>query len=228
MSNKYFAALLFTAVALAQTPPDPSPSTIEGTVFNSLTGVPLRRADLTLTSGEVPPEIAAMIQQYGSPTTAVMVSYKSIATTTDAAGRFRFEKVTPGNYWLTAKKAGFGDGAYKPKATASSRGAIRLAPGQELKNIEFHLVPHGSASGHVLDEDGEAFPTATVSAYSYSFSKGLRRLVVADSAPANNRGEFSLSKLPPGHYFICANVQRSGLPGELVPPLPMARPKPRT
>jgi protocatechuate 3,4-dioxygenase beta subunit len=220
MSIGYFAALLLAAAAVAQPPVDPTPATVEGTVVNSVTGAPLRKADLTLANGEMPEEMAAIMQQFGGHSTEMpKVSTKTVTATTDAAGKFRFENVPPGTYWLTARKAGFGDERYKPKgAAAGTRGSLRLSPGQELKDVDFRLVPHGTVSGRVLDEDDEPFPSAMVSALAYSFAQGHRRLMASDIALTNNRGEFSLSKLPPGHYVICADVQRMGFPGTVAPP----------
>jgi hypothetical protein len=220
MSTRYFAPLLFAAAVVAQPPAPPKPATLEGTVVNSVTGAPLRRVDLSLANGQVPEEMAAMMKQFGGNATEMpKVSTKTLTATTDAAGKFRFENVPPGTYWLTAKKVGFGDESYKPKGAAARDGeSLRLSPGQELKEVDFRLVPHGTVSGRVLDEDGEPLPSAMVSALAYHFMHGHRRLLPADMAQTNNRGEFSLGKLPPGHYVVCADVMRMGLPGATSPP----------
>jgi hypothetical protein len=42
--------------------------------------------------------------------------------------------------------------------------------------------------------------------------------MVSDLAWTDNRGEFSLSKLPSGHYVLCASVLRMGAPGTVAPP----------
>src|ERR1035437_8576317 len=126
--------------------------------------------------------MAAMMKQFGGNATEMpKVSTKTLTATTDAAGKFRFENVPPGTYWLTAKKVGFGDGSYKPKAAAARAGeSLRLSPGQELKEVDFRLVPRGTVSGRVLDEDGEPLPSAMVSALAYHFMHGHRRLLPAD------------------------------------------------
>jgi len=73
---------------------------------------------------------------------------------------------------------------------------------------DLRLVPHATLSGVVVDEDGEPYPTASVTALRYSFETGHRRLSTVDLAQTNNKGEFSLSKIPPGHYLLCADIAR--------------------
>jgi len=198
MRIRYFALFLCASAAVAQSSADSKSAVVEGTVVNSVTGAPLRKVDLTLANGEVPEGLAAMMKQFGGDSAKMPnVATKTLSALTDAAGGFRFENVPPGVYWLTAKKAGFSDEQYKPAGTQAS-GSLRLSAAQELKDIHLRLVPLGTASGRVLDEDGDPFPSATVSALKYTFVQGHRRLVAADFAQANARGEFNLGKLPPG------------------------------
>ncbi|MGO9095085.1 MAG: carboxypeptidase regulatory-like domain-containing protein [Bryobacteraceae bacterium] len=220
MRIRYFAALFLAAAAFAQPPADSKPAAVEGTVVNSVTGAPLRKVGLTLSNGEVPGEMAAMREQFGGHSSEMpKVSTKTFAATTDAAGKFHFDNLPPDTYWITVKKAGFGDQRYKPKgAAAGARGSLRLAAGQELKDVEIRLVPHGTISGRVLDEDGDPFPSAMVSALASTFVHGRRRLMPADAGQTNNRGEFSLSKLPPGHYVLCASIPHFSFPSSATPP----------
>jgi len=209
-------------VALAQSPADQKPATVEGTVVNSVTGMPLRKVDLTVANGEMSQEMAAMIRQSGSFAGQLPpVTTKTLATVTDAAGKFRFDQVPAGTWRLKAQKPGFADGRYPLKT-----GSLRLTAGQEMAHLDIRLVPYGTLSGHVLDEDGEPLPAAMVSALSYRYDSGRRRLMPVDVAQTNNKGEFSLSKIPPGHYFLSAGVSRMGLSTSI--PAPPADGAPET
>jgi len=199
---------LLAVAALAQVPADQKLSTIEGTVVNSVTKLPLRKVEVTLSNGEITQEMAAMMQQFkpgGSTPELPKVATKTLSATTDAAGKFRFENVTPGTYWLTGKKAGFEDARYSGSGGDDS---LRISAGQESVQADLKLVPYGTLSGVLTDEDGEPFPSATVTALRYGFQTGRRRTMMTDVAQTNNKGEFSLSKIPPGHYFLCADVTR--------------------
>jgi hypothetical protein len=47
---KFLCVLSLAAAALAQTPSEPKPAVVAGKVINSLTGEPIRKAELTLTT----------------------------------------------------------------------------------------------------------------------------------------------------------------------------------
>jgi len=219
MNFRHLAPLLLAAAAAAQTPAVQKPASVEGTVINSVTGAPVRKADVTLSNGQITGEMAAMMKQYAKNFPDQTVATRSYTAASDAAGKFRFENLPPGAYWLTAKKAGFGDARYSAKDAGGGEGAsFRLSAGQELTQVEVRMAPHGSISGRVLDEDGDPFPTANVSALTYTYVAGRRRLMPVDMAQTNGRGEFSLSKLPPGRYVICADVQNLQFGDQPAPP----------
>ena len=58
------------------------------------------------------------------------------------AGAFRFEELAPGE-WTLAARAG--------AASCEPVGPIPVAPGDDLRDIDLHLVPGVALSGHVLD-----------------------------------------------------------------------------
>ncbi|MGA3259060.1 MAG: hypothetical protein ABSE35_09275 [Bryobacteraceae bacterium] len=100
MNFRYIAPLLLGVGALAQPSADPKPSTIEGTVVNSVSKVPLRKVEVTLTNGEISQEMAAMLQQLkpgGGAPELPKVATKTLSATTDAAGKFPLRKCSPRN-----------------------------------------------------------------------------------------------------------------------------------
>ena len=202
---------LFVCAALAQTPSDPKPALVEGKVVNSVTGELIRKAELTLTTSLMPDGFEAMAAQLGLDADAVDAvpgakgPKKTFAATTDSAGKFKFERVDPGDYYLTAKHAGFMDETYKPTGR-DSQGRMHLSASQELSEVEFRLVPQGAVSGHVVDEDGDPVASAMVTASTYSFATGHRKLQPADTGTTNDRGEFRLGKLSPGSYYLNAET----------------------
>jgi protocatechuate 3,4-dioxygenase beta subunit len=218
MIFRYLPLFALAAAALAQAPAEQKPAVIEGMVVNSITQEPLRKVELTLSNGQIAKEVAAMAEQVspGALPPGTKVSTMTLGAVTDAAGKFRFEQVAPGAYWLTAKKPGFADGKY-PEGGGST--GLQVSAGQELKGVEIRMVPNGTVSGRVLDEDGEPVPMCMVTALAYRYQHGRRRLMPADVGQTNPRGEFTLGRLTPGQYMISANVMRMpGLSTSAPPP----------
>ena len=226
---KILCALMLAAIALAQTPAEKKPARVEGIVLNSLTGEPVRKAELTVTTGLMPDGVGFDVGMdismddvfSGGAATPKpdMPPKKTFTATSDANGKFHIDAVDPGNYYFQVKRAGFVEQTYKPMAANSADGMLRLTAGQELKDVEFRLVPQSALSGKVVDEDGDPVTNAMVTASKYTFATGHRTLMPLDSGQANDRGEFRLGKLPPGRYFLSAEVM-SFNPMAATPPEP--------
>src|ERR1017187_96423 len=157
---KLAAMALFVCAALAQTAPTPSepkPALVEGKVVNSVTGELIRKADVTLSTSLIPDGFEAMAKQFGMDADVMndvpeaKGPKRTFTATTDSAGKFKFERVDPGDYYLTAKHAGFMDETYKPTGKDSVEGRLHLSAGRELSEVEFRLVPQGAVSGKVVD-----------------------------------------------------------------------------
>ena len=221
---KIACAVLLATVALAQAPPEKKPAVIEGKVVNSVTGELIRKAELTLTTSLLPDGFEAMAAQMGLDDAVTVAEpgakepKKTFTAASDASGKFKFDHVDPGDYYFTVKHAGFVDQTYKVTGLNRSEGRLHLTAGQELHDVEFRLVPQGAVSGKVVDEDGDPVGDAMVSASKYSFASGRRRLQPADSAQTNDRGEFRLGKLPPGRYYLSAEVMGFNLAASIPPP----------
>jgi len=210
----------------AQTQSEPKPAVVEGKVVNSVTGELIRKAELTLTTSLMPEGFEAMAKQLGladdDPTEipAAKGPRKTFTATSDAGGKFKFDKVDPGDYYFTVKHAGFMDQTYKPTGADSSSGKLHLSAGRELSEVEFRLVPQGAISGKVVDEDGDPVANAMVTASKYSFATGHRKLQLTDSGMSNDRGEFRLGKLPAGSYYVNAEIMGLDIMGGGPPPPP--------
>jgi uncharacterized GH25 family protein len=196
-------------------------------VLNSLSNQPIPKAELTLTTSLMPDGIGAMgldiaagldLDDIKLPESAKEPK-KTYAATTDASGKFRFEGVDAGDYYLKIKHAGYVEETYEPRAANASEGRLHLTAGQEVHDVDFRLVPHGAVSGKVVDEDGDPVGDAMVTASKVSYASGHRSLLPGDTAQTNDRGEFRLGKLSPGRYYLVAEVM-SVNPMAAIPPAP--------
>jgi protocatechuate 3,4-dioxygenase beta subunit len=142
---------------------------------------------------------------------------------TDQEGRFAFDRLAPGEYRLDAQKTGFAP-LFNPVARGRPS-TIQVVAGQTVDGVRVQLQRGGVIAGKVLDPSGEPFTDARVMA--------MRRInQPSDGAPprfmpapmqgsqqTNDLGEFRLSGLAPGEYYIAAmrgtnnlGVNRSAAP----------------
>ncbi len=169
------AGFLFAALLAGQ-----ETATVEGRVVNSITGVGVRRATVTLV--DLNPGAGQR-----TPATAV----------TDADGRFLVRAVGLGKHTLRAAREGFAD----PVAAA----IVRVEAGQPVGGVIVKLVPLGAISGRVLDAEGEPIANVYVQAARHRYEGGTKRLSQVRSSTTNDRGEFRIYYVPAGRYYILAS-----------------------
>jgi protocatechuate 3,4-dioxygenase beta subunit len=193
-------SLLFLALTVvagqqpAATPPK-TPARIEGRVLSAVTGEPVKRSTVMLMPMQPGGEVAPS------------------STLTDAEGRFAMANLPPGNYRLTAEKTGFVRSEYGAKGNSRGGTTLTLAPGQELKSLEFKLQPHGVVAGRVFDEDGEPLANVGVSVMIYRYMQGKRQLMPAGGGSTNDLGEYRIFGLAAGRYYLSAIVRTNTMMG---------------
>jgi hypothetical protein len=143
-----------------------------GRVLNSLTGEPLKKAELTLRSAQYPD-----------------LSYR---LATDEQGGFSLPAVHGGEYDLVVQRTGFVRTA-KP---------VTLVNGDTTTETIIRLSPQGVITGRVVDRDGDPLARATVEAIQAHYNGGIRRYVVAGTAVTDDRGEYRLFGLKAGSYYL--------------------------
>jgi hypothetical protein len=104
------------------------------------------------------------------------------------AGAFRFEELAPGD-WTLAAQAG--------PATCEPVGPIPVAPGDDLRDIDLHLVPGVALSGRVLD------------LHNRSGIAGARLEVVAAAFTATSAadGRYAFPGVPAGKQMLLVEAQ---------------------
>jgi len=126
-------------VSLAQTQPRAveKPACLEGEVRNSVSGLPVQRAHVTLrrfsNDGDV---------KYGA--------------TTNAEGKFTIAGLPPGSYAVSLQRVGF------VALMDAVRNTVTLKDGERKDDFKVKLVPVGAISGRVLDADGQPVETIAV------------------------------------------------------------------
>jgi len=84
--------------------------------------------------------------------------------------------------------------------------AASLEPGQEIKDLLFHMAPAAVILGKVTDKDGDPVPNAEVVAISLWSDLHHSNIPMFAVALTNDVGEYRISGLFPNRYLVM--VQR--------------------
>jgi uncharacterized protein (DUF2141 family) len=173
----------------------PEKCTIGGTVVDAVSEQPLKGAEVRLRGTP------------GAPGTPSQMTSQPKSANTDASGRFVFEGLTAGRYLLLASH----DGYVNNNRDNALRGQwLAVAPGQHVNDAVLRLLPGGVIAGHITNESGKPLRGASVEAMRFSYRRRLRELHDVARTTTNEAGEYRISGLVPGKYYI-----RTKPPGSL-------------
>ena len=161
---------------------------IEGRVLSSTTGQPLGRATIMLIAGAVT---------------------NRVTTESGEDGRFSFVGLNAARYTLSAQRAGYLGQYYGAGGASASSTYLVLAPGQQLKDVLFKLIPAAVISGRVLDQDGAPVGSMVVQALRARWVRGVRLWASAGTVRTNDLGEFRIANLTAGEYLVPAFKESS-------------------
>jgi hypothetical protein len=122
--------------------------------------------------------------------------------TTDANGKFKFQKLTPGDYMLVVRHTAFDmvKVGIRPDGTRSE--AITLAPGEAKTGLTVKLTPYGAIAGRVLDGDGDPVKGLRVSAMTWEYTSRGRKLMMRHSSVTDDQGDYRVYDVRPGKYLL--------------------------
>jgi hypothetical protein len=177
--------------------PPPTPPgdlcTIEGQIFDASTGQPLRKASLSLNLIRMSPGMAPGPGSYSA--------------TTDAAGKYSISGMEPGQYRVNASHMGFLNMQYNARRPEGPGTPLELARGQKMTGVDFRLTPHGVIAGRMLDEDGDPLQNVQIQLLRMSYARGRKQLQQYNGSNTNDLGEYRISGISPGKYYLCATYR---------------------
>jgi len=182
----------FQAGVQNQSTPQVATGSIEGMILHAGSTEPIGDVGVTLT-----------VDTLANATTSVL---------TDAKGHFLFADVPPGKYAVVAQRDGYfrnGSGA-GPLNRASVQTV--LEPGGLVTDLRIYLVGTGIISGKVFNSRGmpavnvkvEAVEKATINGKPTLVNSGAGNTSV--SSQTDDRGEYRLSSILPGIYYVRAEA----------------------
>ncbi len=121
---------------------------------------------------------------------------------TDAEGEFRLVDLPAAVYSLHATALGYVGREYGQRHPMESGVPIELAVGENRADLVVPLPPGGTITGRITTPDGQPLASADVGALRPRIDGDRRRLVPMGRTTINGRGEFRISGLPPGHYYV--------------------------
>jgi hypothetical protein len=179
-------ALLFPASAI---PVAQSSATITGRVIDGGTQAPIAGARVTL----LPAPIARPAAPMGGPPAQAV---------TGDDGMYTFSGVPEGRYRVQVQKIGF--------APPTDTPIVQVGAGQTLAGPDLRLTKGGAISGRILDARGEPMAEVMVTAVrkptaASGRGRGAFALQTGQPGQTNDIGEFRISGLPAGDYYVAAS-----------------------
>jgi hypothetical protein len=156
---------------------------IAGTVVSKADGRPLARARITVGDAKD--------------------SKKSQSKVTSEDGKYEFTGLPAGKYTLTGARRGFISAGYDQHDQYFT--AIVTGAGLDTETLVLRLAPDAVIAGKVLDEANEPVRHAQVTVYYDDHSSGVDRIRQFRSAQTNDLGEYEVTPLQPGTYFLSAS-----------------------
>ncbi|MGC1373492.1 MAG: carboxypeptidase-like regulatory domain-containing protein [Candidatus Sulfotelmatobacter sp.] len=110
-----------------------------------------------------------------------------------------------GKYSLSGEKREFITGAYDQHDEYAT--AIVTGAGLDTEHLTLRLAPNAIITGKILDEAGEPVRHANVTLYKDDHSQGVDQIRQFRGATTDDLGEYELTPLPPGTYFLSASAK---------------------
>ena len=190
-----FTAITLASLATVALSGQPGDAAISGVIVDAMTRMPVSGALVSLYTPN-----------------------SSISVLSGAGGAFSFPNLGAGKYDIHARKNG-AEGAFGRRWLGGTRSTLPIAAGQRAQ-VKIALWRPATISGVVRDERGRAVEGVSVRAARLD-ETGVGSMFAANrmmganptryawdsqGAGTNDRGEFEIRGLTPGHYVVCVPI----------------------
>lgn len=159
-------------------------ASVEGSVLDAVTREPVKKASVML-NGLV-----------------------SLSAVTDASGHFAFRLLPAGPYTILVHSERYPQS--QGPLDADQPLTLSLAAEEQKQDIRFSLTPGASVRGHIVDEDGSPMRGCSVNGMQFHDNIGTgRTLQQFGFSQSDDKGEYRISNLPRGRYYIQARCNQT-------------------
>lgn len=167
------------------------PYSVKGTVRNTVSGEPVRNAQVVLEripGADLRTDPAA--QEFGTPQTK--------STMSGAGGEFHFDNLAAGHYSCLARRPDF----MTENGSPQNPGTIVVPRPSGDGLVQLKLTPYGAIQGTVVNQFGEPLEYVLVIVRSISTWDGERITSEVARPRTNNLGHFLVTRILPGTYYV--------------------------
>jgi hypothetical protein len=167
----------------AQRSPLPTPNqtgkaSIEGSVLDAITHEPVKKATVML-NGQV-----------------------GLSAVTDASGHFAFRQLPAGPYRIFVQNEKYP--SVQDSIDGNQQLSISLAADEQKQDISVSLTPGAAVHGRIVDDEGNPMSGCNAAAMQLRDMGTGRTLQQIGNSQSDEKGEYRISNLPRGKYYIQA------------------------
>jgi hypothetical protein len=138
---------------------------------------------------------------------AVSRTGRRVSTTTDENGVYQLERLTEGDWQVTASKGGYVTWQFGQRRPYQTPPPISLKRGERF-TADIPLTRGGAISGRIYDASGDSLAGLQVRVYRATMEQGTRRLkAVGVPDMTDDTGTYRVYGLPPGDYYVAASLR---------------------
>jgi hypothetical protein len=221
--------LYLLALALLFAGQNPTEGTIEGRVLRAGSGAPIPNMPVTLISSPGLSEAAltSLLDQISGLVTIGLqggggggsqdLTIQQVTRTLQAAGpgvgvqasvladregHYVFTGVPRGRYTVWVQRFNYFGPLVNGVLASTVSATITLDPARPLPPVDLVMTQGSAISGRILDERGRPANGMAIVAYRQTFIDGKPAWAQVLSRPTDDRGEYRLSPLSPGDYYV--------------------------
>ena len=183
-------ALLLAAGAFAQE----QTGSIKGTILDSVTHLPVSKAQVSIVAVRRPQNAGAASGQQGSDN-------KPRTVITDGSGTFALTALEPAQYNLLIQHRSY------PQAGLRSVGKSVFVNAGEESPVSIQLVPGAAISGHVYDEDGDPMEGCNVQVHPAKHPEQQGLGSFGPQRSQGSDGQYRIFGIEPGKFVVTAQCQ---------------------